>query len=375
MKIIKVEPIILTLPLQKAVVTSFGEMNERTGVFLKVITDTDECGIGEVWNNFPSWGAHEKIATLKYGMEPLLIGEDPRNINKINQKLYRSCMILGLQWGALGPIYQSISGIDIALWDLLGKHYNKPVYELLGGKKTNDVEVYASGLNPSGFETLVDDHKKMGVTQFKLKVGTGIEKDLANVKKIRKLLDQDDKLMIDANQAWDQSSAIEHIHQFEPFDLAWVEEPIRCDDLEGLQKIHNLTDVAIAGGENLYGRNDVRKTVDANALDVIQPDLSKNGGISEASVIAENAKQRGITFVPHFLGGAVCLAASLHLVASISGCSILEMDANSNPLREKLFTEPFVINNGKITVPEGPGLGFELDEAFVNEYKTNMKAL
>ncbi|MEN1969886.1 mandelate racemase/muconate lactonizing enzyme family protein [Lentibacillus sp. N15] len=375
MKIIDIEPIVLTLPLQNPVVTSFGSMNTRTGIYVKVHTDTGEFGIGEVWNNFPSWGIYEKIATLNYGMKPLLIGEDPRNIRNINNKLFSSCEILGLQWGATGPIYQSISGIDLALWDLLGKHCHKPVYKLLGGGNVSEIEVYASGLGPTGFETLVEKHKEMGIKRFKLKVGTGLDKDLAHVKKMREILDIEDQLMIDANQGWDRRTAIEHLNQLNQFQLSWVEEPVRCDDLEGLKIVRDATGLCIAAGENFYGRKHALQALNAGAIDVIQPDLSKNGGITESRIVAEMAHSWEVPYAPHFLSGAVCFAASLHFMASVPDGMILELDANPNPLREKLFTKPFVVNKGKIAVPDKPGFGFELDEEFVNYYRIDLDEL
>lgn len=375
MKITEVEPIVLTLPLQKPVVTSFGKMENRTGIFLKVHTDTGEFGIGEVWNNFPSWGVYEKIATLKYGIEPLLIGEDPQDIRRINHKLYRNCIMLGLQWGAKGPIYQSISGVDLALWDLLGKHYEKPVYKLLGGKDVNEIEVYASGLGPTGFQPLVEAHKEMGIKRFKLKVGAGLDHDLIHVKEMRNILDPEDQLMIDANQGWNRHAAIEHLNKLKRFDLNWVEEPVRCDDLEGLKEVRDATGIPVAGGENFYGRRHIRKVLNTEAVDIIQPDLSKNGGISEARVIAEMAQSWEIPYAPHFLSGAVCLAASLHFMASIPGGQMLELDANPNPLREKLFTKLIAVKNGKIAVPDAPGFGYELDEEFVNYYRTDVGEL
>lgn len=133
MKIVDVEPIILQVPLDVPVVTSFGSMTSRTTVLVRIEADTGVYGIGEIWNNFPSWGLYEKLATLKYGMIPLLIGEDPTQISNIHDKLLRAHTVVGLQWGALGPIYHSVSGIDMALWDLLGKYRGEPVAKLLGG--------------------------------------------------------------------------------------------------------------------------------------------------------------------------------------------------------------------------------------------------
>lgn len=373
MKITKVEPIVLRVPLDSPVVTSFGMMTSRTCVLVSVEADTGEYGIGEIWNNFPSWGVYEKIATLKHGIEPLVVGEDPRDIGRIHQKLLKTHTVMGLQWGALGPIYHSISGVDMALWDLLGKHTGYSVAKLLGGSVRESVGVYASGLGPGTFEELVEQHLEAGVTAFKLKVGKEEQQDIRNLKRMRDILPAQTKLMIDANQAWQRRTAIHCLQRYKEFDLTWIEEPLRCDDLEGLSLIREVTGIPIAAGENLYGQRNTRMALERNALDIIQPDLSKQGGISECRRMVDLAASWEVPYAPHFLGGAVCLAASVQFVAGIPGSVILELDANPNPFRERLFTKPIVIVNGHISVPEQPGLGFELDEEFVQFHRVPLQ--
>ncbi|HWO76136.1 MAG TPA: mandelate racemase/muconate lactonizing enzyme family protein [Bacillus sp. (in: firmicutes)] len=375
MQIAKVEPIVIDMPLERKVQTSFGEMDRRTNVLVRIETDTREYGMGEIWNNFPSWGVFEKVTTLKYGIAPLLVGEDPRDIGKINQKLYSKLTVLCRQWGALGPMYHAISGVDIALWDLVGKHYGLPIHQLLGGKLSDEVEVYASGLGPVLLDELVTKHQEMGIRYYKLKVGKNSRVDLQNIKRLREMLNQNQHIMIDANQAWSRNEALENIRQYKDFQLMWVEEPIQCDDYEGLRLIREKTDMTVVAGENIYGREQVRKALEMGAIDLIQPDLSKNGGISECKVMVEMASSWDIPYAPHFLGGAICFTASLHFIASIPGGVILEMDANPNPFREKLFVEPFAVKNGKVKVPDGPGLGLEIDYDFLNFYKKDINNL
>lgn len=375
MRIVKVDPIVIDLPLEKPVQTSFDEMKRRTNVLVRIEADTGDFGIGEIWNNFPSWGVYEKIATLKYGISPLLIGEDPREISKINHKLFSKLTVLGLQWGALGPIYHSISGVDIALWDLVGKYYKLPIHKLLGGKIHNEIEVYASGLGPALLDDLVIKHKEMGIKNFKLKVGKDADLDYKNLKRLREIVDQDDKIMIDANQAWTRREAVECLKRYKPFGLTWVEEPIQCEDLDGLRYIREQTQIPVAAGENIYGRVQYRNALEKKSVDIIQPDLSKNGGISEAKVIAEMASSWQIPFAPHFLGGAVCFVSSIHFIASINGGTLLELDANPNPFRERLFETPLSIRDGKVKAPDGPGLGLELDNEFIEYFRLDLNDL
>lgn len=372
MKIVNVEPIVLQVPLDAPVVTSFGTMTSRTSVLVRVEADTGEYGIGEMWNNFPSWGLYEKLTTLKYGTAPLLIGEDPTQITKIHDKLLRALTVMGLQWGALGPIYHSVSGLDIALWDLLGKHRGQSVAELLGGPIQQSVEVYASGLGPGPFAELVEQQLAVGVNAFKLKVGKDEQQDLVNLQQIRSLVPPSVRIMIDANQAWDRATAIRALQRYRDFDLTWIEEPLRCDDYEGLPIVRAQAGVPIAAGENIYGVRQARMVMEKHGVDVIQPDLSKQGGITTSRSIVEMAASWEVPYAPHFLGGAVCLAASIHFAAALPGNMILEFDANPNPLRERLFTKSMQVVDGRIAVPNEPGLGFALDDEFVQFHQIQL---
>ncbi|WP_206922013.1 mandelate racemase/muconate lactonizing enzyme family protein [Alicyclobacillus suci] len=369
MRITKVEPIVLQVPLTNPVVTSFGMMTSRTCVLVRVEADTGQQGIGEIWNNFPSWGVYEKVATLKYGIAPLVVGEDPRDIRRIHQKLRNTYTVMGLQWGAIGPIYHSMSGVDMAIWDLLGKHVGRSVAHLLGGVVHESVQVYASGLGPGSFEEFVEQHLEVGITAFKLKVGRDEQQDIANIRRMRELLPKQAKLMIDANQAWDERTAVQRIQRYQEFELTWVEEPLQCDDIEGMARVREQVGVPIAFGENVYGQRQTRKVLEQRAVDIIQPDLSKQGGFSGCLQMVEMAASWDVPYAPHFLGGAVCLAASIQFVASIPGAVILELDANPNPFRERLFTQTITVSKGEISLPRLPGLGFELDEEFVEFYR------
>ncbi|MCL6593224.1 MAG: mandelate racemase/muconate lactonizing enzyme family protein [Alicyclobacillus sp.] len=372
MRITRVEPIVLRVPLDRPVETSFGRMTERTTVLVRVETDEGLSGIGEVWNNFPAWGVYEKLATLRYGVAPLLAGEDPRRVRHLHDKLLRALTVLGLQWGALGPVYHSISGIDIALWDLWGKICGRSVSELLGGPVQKEVPVYASGLGPGPFADLLEMYQALGVTAFKLKVGREEAQDVRNMAEMRRMVGENARVMVDANQAWDVRTAIRMVNGLREAGLTWMEEPVRCDDLDGLREVRQQTGVPVAAGENLYGRRQAREALERRVLDVIQPDLSKNGGLTECVRVMEMAAAFDVPYAPHFLGGAVCLAASVHVLASVPGGWMLEYDANPNPIRERLLTQPLRIRDGKLAVPDGPGLGIALDPEFLQFYQLNL---
>ena len=374
MKITDVIPVVLSCPLETEVRTSFGRMQSRTNMLVKIETDEGITGIGESWTNFPHWVCEERKATILKGIRPLLIGEDPRNISFLWEKMHRVFMRggAGLQWGAQGPLMQAISGVDIALWDILGKSLGTPVFRLLGGIGTGKIAAYASGLGPEGFEPYVVAGLKEGYSAFKLKVGFGREKDLKNLKLMREIIGPDNRLMIDANQAWrNAAEALDHLDLYRDFDLALIEEPVPADRQAELRKIREQRIAPVAGGENVYGRAGFRQTLGAEALDVVQPDLTKTGGISEARIICQMAWAWEIPYAPHMFGTAVALAASLHLLASTPNGLFMEVDANPNPLMDRLLKkQPFAFRDGGfVFAGDLPGLGFELDGEVVKQYE------
>jgi L-alanine-DL-glutamate epimerase-like enolase superfamily enzyme len=267
---------------------------------------------------------------------------------------------------------QAISGADIALWDILGKSLNAPVYRLLGGKNAGPIAAYASGLGPEAFEPYVEASLRNGYTDFKLKVGFGIDLDLRNLKTMRKLIGPDRKLMIDANQAWrNAAEALDHLERYREFDLSLIEEPVPADRHAELRKIRDRRIAPLAGGENIYGRTGFRETLCAGALDLVQPDLTKSGGISECRIISQMAWAWETPYAPHMFGTAVGQAASLHLLAATPNGLFMEVDANPNPLLNNLLKEnAFAFRDGGFHfVEERPGLGIELDETAVREFE------
>ena len=374
MKITDVIPIVLSYPLETEVRTSFGRMQSRTNLLVRIETDEGISGIGESWTNFPHWSFEERRATILKGLRPLLLDEDPRAVSFLWDKMHRGLMRsgAGLQWGAEGPLMQAISGVDIALWDILGKSLGVPVYRLLGGAGSEKIAAYASGLGPEGFEPYVEASLQKGYSAFKLKVGFGRDIDLRNIRTIRELIGPERRLMIDANQAWRSAAeALDHLNAYREFGLALIEEPLPADRLAELRNIRARRIAPVAGGENVYGREGFRRTLGAEALDVVQPDLTKTGGISEARIICQMAWAWEIPYAPHMFGTAVGQAASLHLLASTPNGLFMEVDANPNPLMTRLLKKStFEFQGGGFVVSgDGPGLGIELDPEVVREFE------
>ena len=373
MKIINVRTLTLSCPLPSPVETSFGRMLNRVNSLVLIDTDEGLTGVGETWTNYPSWAPAERRLTIEHGVKPLLLGENPLNVAQLSHNMLNSLMNSGAgrQWGAKGLLHQAVSGAEMALWDLAGKKYALPVYRLLGGKGLNRIQAYASGLGPRKFEGHVEHALGKGYSAFKLKVGFGLDMDLANLRTMRELIGPSARLMIDANQGWrDAPEALFHLKRYADFAPEFIEEPVPADQLADLATIRRERLLPVAGGENVYGRKGFRDVLASGALDILQPDVTKVGGLSEARAVCDMALAWDLPFAPHMFGTAVGLAASLHLLAAVPGGRIMEVDSTVNPfMTDLLINTFFCFENGHfILSEEKPGLGFELNEDIVSEY-------
>jgi L-alanine-DL-glutamate epimerase-like enolase superfamily enzyme len=373
MKIVDLETIRLTVPLDEPVVTSFGSMDSRSSLLIRISTDEGLVGLGEAWANFPAWGAEDKALIINHGIKPLLLGKDPRAVNAIWEMMHQALMVSygGKQLGAPGPIHQAISGVDIALWDIWGQATKLPVYALLGGPVRSRIRAYASGLGPSNFIGHVKQALQSGYEMFKLKVGFGLKKDLQNLTAIRDAIGPEAQLLLDANQAWrDAKESLRHLRQYQPYAPECIEEPVPADQLEEMTELRRQTDLSVAGGENLYGLGQFQKALSAKALDLWQPDITKTGGFTPCRLICGLAAAESIAWAPHMFGSGVGLAASLHLLFGLPGGAFMEVDANPNPLQTKLMDWTFfAFDNGEFTIStEAPGLGISLNQSMVDQY-------
>ena len=375
LKISDVKTIVLEYPLTKPVRMSFGQMHSRTNMLVLVETDKGISGVGETWTNFPHWAAEERVLTIEKGLKPILMGEDPLNIAFLWKKMYGSLMnSMGCkQWGAEGPVMQAISGVDIALWDIMGKWFNVPIYRLLGGGHPEEgIPAYASGIGPENYEAYVEAGLKAGFAAFKLKVGFDSDLDLHNLRMMRNLLGEDKLLMIDANQGWrDSSEALRYLERYKDFNIYFVEEPVPAGQIEDYRKIKDVGGVPVAGGENIYGCRGFKDFLCHNALNILQPDVTKTGGFSECATICRMASAWGFEYAPHMFGTAVGEAASLHILAAVPHGLFMEMDATTNPLRTQLLSSSsFHFDSGSFFLSQDqPGLGIDLNPEFVKEYQ------
>ena len=356
----KATSIVLRSPIETPVQTSFGTMTDRPAVYL-ILEDTQgNQGIGEIWCNFPGCGAEHRARLLDSAILPVLIGHEFSSPEHCYNVLEQQFKRLAIQSGEFGPVAQCIAGIDIALWDLVGRRLQIPLYQLFGGIHSS-IDVYASGINPVGATETFLRCRDEGYHAFKLKIGFGVETDFHNIESICKRLDSDDALKVDANQAWSFEDAITHSEKLSDFPLGWLEEPMMADTpLEYWDILSQSCSIPVAAGENMASTEVFSRANQSNWLSVMQPDVCKWGGFSGVLPVARQALSNNKRYCPHFLGGGVGLAASAHLLAAVGGDGLLEIDANPNPLREEVFSP--VINNGTIDLGTEPGLGLDISE-------------
>jgi len=362
----KATPVVLRSPIEMPVRTSFGTMTNRPALYLLLEDTAGGCGFGEIWCNFPACGADHRARLLETAILPALIGKaftDPEHCFYTLQNQFRR---LAIQSGEPGPVEQSIAGIDVALWDLVAKRHELPLYKLFGGNP--NIDVYASGINPTNTAETLKRCQNDGYNAFKLKIGFGDEIDYPNIEHISANLGTGQQLMVDANQAWTVDEALQQVEKLADYPLQWLEEPILADaPLEDWNSLATASAVALAAGENIAERETF---LDANAsswLSVMQPDMCKWGGFTGVLPVAKHALENGKRYCPHFLGGGVGLAASAHILAAVGGDGSLEIDSNPNPLREALFSPP--VDNGKMVISDEPGLG--ISPASLSELRNN----
>ena len=376
-KIVNLETIRLTVPLDEPIVTSFGRMDSRSSLVIRVSTDAGLVGLGESWANFPPWGAEEKALIINKGIKPLLIDKNPLAVSALWELMQHTLMVPcgGKQLGAPGPIHQAISGVDIALWDIWGQALNQPIYALLGGPVSSRIQAYASGIGPSNFLGHVERAVGLGYEMFKLKVGFGLQKDLENLAAIREAIGTEARLLLDANQAWnDTRESLRHLRQYEPFAPEYIEEPMMADQLHEMAALRTQTDLIVAGGENLYGVKQFQKALAARALELWQPDITKTGGFTPCRLICGLAAAESIAWAPHMFGTGIGLAASLHLLFGLPGGIFMEVDANPNPFQTELMDRTFfAFGNGEFTIAtHEPGLGVTLNQTMLHRYGTQL---
>lgn len=345
---------------------SFGSMSHRSMALVSVTASDGTVGYGESWINYPSWAGAERRATIEDGVAPLLVGRPADDVPALHELMLDRLMPLGRQWGAPGPICQAISGVDIALWDRHARAQGRPLAMMLtGGELRSSAPVYASSLGPSDVATQAAWCRSQGFKLVKLKVGFGRDVDEQNLATAREVLGNDIDLAVDANQRWTLTEALAHAPLLAAAHVAWIEEPIAGNSLPELEEFYRRTGLPVATGENLYLAPAFEPYLASPAVQILQPDVTKSGGVTELVTVCARATDVGKPVMPHFYGGVIGFAATLQLAAALPAITAVEYDVRSNPLRDPLMKAPPRQVGGMLTLPLRPGLGIDLDFAAV----------
>ncbi|CAN5688274.1 D-galactarolactone cycloisomerase [soil metagenome] len=364
MKIVSVKTIPITHVVERPVY-----MFERALYHLLVRIETDEgmVGYGEVCDSYACTYPLTVQALIDEAFKPLLAGEDPMDLERLGLKL-RGWTRRRL--GDQGIAIQASSGIEIALWDLIGKIRGQSVSQLLGRVRAR-VPVYASSTvleegPPEVHLKLLEPCLSRGVRAVKVRLGLDFRRDLVTLRALRALLDDDIQMMVDGGEHYTVRTALEIAHTLRDLGIRFFEEPIPQLNREGIARLVEKSPVPIAYGEHLFLTQDFQDCLIHRRADVIQPDAAISGGISECRRIAALAETFGVPVVPHSAAGPLALAANVHLSASLPNLWMLEYTFTFDRVWSEMLKEPILspsaISDGQLKVPDGPGLGVLVDE-------------
>jgi len=303
------------------------------------------------------------------GLRELLVGENPLETDRLWQKMYRRTMYFGRK--AVG--ITAMAAVDMALWDLKGKAFGQPVHTLLGGKHHQKIRAYASILfGKNGAETRDIGRRWSDAGYTAVKFGwepmgesEAVDRDL--VRGAREGIGDESTLLIDAGCVWDARTALRRAHAFAEHRAEWLEEPLRQDDIEGYRWLRDRSPIPIAAGEGECGRESFRPYIEQRALDVFQVDLARNG-FTDAAYIRQRVEESGARLCNHCYTSPLTAAASLHWLASCKDAFLFEDCVEDSPLRHELTHEKIQAVDGWISIPDGPGLGVNLNEDFVRHH-------
>ena len=343
----------------------------RSAAFIKVETDEGLTGLGETYAGVY---APEAVAALVSQFEADLLDRDPMDILAIWNRL----RLASYYWGRMGISQSVLGGIEMALWDLNGKAFGVPVYELMGGKVHESLPVYASGGNNKPADELKAEMRgyvREGYKAVKIRINhlpdiAAIENKVATC---RAALDTGIGLAVDAVQGvaehpWPVETAVEVAQAIEPYDILWIEEPAEVTDYQGFAEIRGLINIPVAGGETVTSLPEAKSYLDSNSLDLFQPDASLIGGLHIFRQVAKLCARKHMPVAVHAWCGGIGIMGNFHAAFATENCAWLELSNVPNPLREEVMVEPLRFEDGKLKAPTAPGLGVHLPDNLVQQY-------
>lgn len=370
MKITKVEALLLRQPGLNADIAD----GSQDALVVRIHTDEGIVGLGEIDSSpFVAKAVIDAPASHKIssGLRSVLLGQDPFEVGHLWERMYRA----SIYYGRGGAAMHAISGIDIALWDIVGQATGQPIHKLIGGPYRDRVKVYASTLmpdTPDDVRRVVTECVSAGFQAVKLgwgPLGQAPDLDVALVRAAREAAGDDVDIMVDMGLGWsDANTAIEVARRMEKYRPYWIEEPFYPDELNSYARLADAIETRVAGGEEESTYAGFETLIERGRVDVIQPDVTRAGGVTGCMRIAELARRMGVTLVPHAWSTGIIKAASLHLVAALSSAPYCEYCIQDSVLNRHLVAEQFPVRDGCVEIPQAPGLGVKLNERYVDEY-------
>ena len=363
--------------------SDFGTLTTFDSAILRIETEDGLVGWGEGKNAAGSAGHYGALVhLLNDEIAPQLIGRQAGDITAIWELLYNGVRagqaaeaghaMPGLSRRGLS--IAAISAVDIALWDILGKHLNQPVWQLLGGRKADRLPAYASGgwADAANIGAQLQSYIDLGgFKAVKMRVGAmdgAAHISAARVQAARAALGPDIEIAVDAHGTYTVAEAKRFAHVVADCDLAWFEEPVIADDKPGMAEVRAAATMPIAAGESESTRFAFRDLAMARACDIFQPDPAYCGGITEAMRIASLASTFNLRYAPHLWAGAPCFFAGLHTCAASPAAFTIEYSCGANPMIHDLIEGEIAAQDGMIAIPDGPGLGFSISEPFLKAH-------
>jgi len=353
----------------------------RNFVFLKIETNEGIAGWGEC--SLEGKESAVQGAVEDYGRD--LIGDDPRDIERHMRTMTRDSFWMN------GPVLRSAAGgLEMAMWDILGKWLDVPVHTLLGGAIWNEIEAYSNAWyfgakSAADFAAATELPLRAGYRALKfdpfghagfVQSTDALREAVEKVAAVRSAVGRDVQIGLDAHGRFGLMSAMRLLRELEPHDLFFVEEPLHPGDMEGLAQLVRQSRIPIVLGERLYSRWDYRRLLEAELVPMVQPDVIHVGGISELRKIAAMAEVYGVGVAPHNAAGPISTAATLQAAACMPNVQIQEMFAPQDaPWRDDLARPPIAVIDGRVQIPRGPGLGIELDEEVALAHPGTPKSL
>lgn len=371
------------IPPEQQHVSDFGRIASFDMTLVTITTEAGITGVGEAKASVGSSAVCASLVTcVKEELRPMLIGQDALEINALWERMYsgprdhyalnrgRAFPVLGRR----GLTIAAMSGVDMALWDILGKSLDVPVVQLLGGACRETMPAYASGgwadVDNIGAQLLGYCSKGFGGVKMRVGVMDGdVDTSVARVRAARQALGPKIKLMADAHGTFSVPEAKRFCDGVADCDLYWFEEPVNADDRAGAREVRAHAQMPIAAGESEFTRFDFRDLIEHRAVDVLQPDLAICGGITEGRRIAALADTHQMALAPHLWGSCVSFMAGLHLAFASPAAVILEYSLGANPLLRELPEEQIEVVDGRIAAPVKAGLGVTLRPEFIDKYR------